>query len=550
VSVRSPASPAAAFAWEFRRRHRWGFLALAVYIVALAIIKLVILVRGQPVKFDSPLTFALAVVVPLSATFTYFLAVFTYGLSGDLAARQSMYPRRMFTLPVSSASLAGWPMILGSLTMVILWLVSRILVVWPADMNMPLIWPGLLAAALLAWTQALTWLPYGLPGLRLVLAVLCLSSVDVVALLALHFSASEPTMAAILVPQIPLAYIVARFAVARARRGVVPDWRSAFAWLGRFSEISWRRHGEFSSPARAQAWYEWRRHGPTLPVWVAILLPFELAVLFAAHDTPALVFAIIFVALVTPPFMAAFVAANVRKPDPNTRDAYGLTPFIATRPMSSAHLIAAKLKMTIWSTIAAWVIVLVAIPLALMLSGTWPTVVDEGRHAIHIMGLARWIVLQILMILAFVLATWKQLVQTLYIGLTGRDWIAKTSLSITLVALCALGPVLDWIISSGDAQALLWDSLRWIFALLVLAKISAAVWVVVRLFHSRLLSDDAIIVGAAGWCLMVIALYAVLAWIVDTDLFPNYLLALIAILAIPLARVSAAPLALAWNRHR
>jgi len=33
-------------------------------------------------------------------------------------------------------------------------------------------------------------------------------------------------------------------------------------------------------------------------------------------------------------------------------------------------------------------------------------------------------------------------------------------------------------------------------------------------------------------------------------LVPRYFLALLAILAIPLARVSAAPLALAWNRHR
>jgi membrane associated rhomboid family serine protease len=76
------------------------------------------------------------------------------------------------------------------------------------------------------------------------------------------------------------------------------------------------------------------------------------------------------------------------------------------------------------------------------------------------------------------------------------------------------------------------------------------VWVAVRLYNSRLLTDRALIVGAAGWCVTVFALYVVLAWIVDTEFFPHYLLALIAILAIPLARLSAAPLALAWNRHR
>jgi hypothetical protein len=39
-------------------------------------------------------------------------------------------------------------------------------------------------------------------------------------------------------------------------------------------------------------------------------------------------------------------------------------------------------------------------------------------------------------------------------------------------------------------------------------------------------------------------------WMLDTPHIPHYLLLLLAILAIPLARLSAAPLALAWNRHR
>ena len=44
----------------------------------------------------------------------YFLAVFSFGLAGDLAARQSIYPARMFTLPVTTAALAGWPMLYGT----------------------------------------------------------------------------------------------------------------------------------------------------------------------------------------------------------------------------------------------------------------------------------------------------------------------------------------------------------------------------------------------------------------------------------------------------
>src|SRR5207237_6672012 len=80
-------SPAAAIAWEFRRRHRWGLLALLAYLAALAAVR--IFVGRRPIDFDNDQTFALVVIVPLTATFIYFLAVFSFGLSGDLAARQS-----------------------------------------------------------------------------------------------------------------------------------------------------------------------------------------------------------------------------------------------------------------------------------------------------------------------------------------------------------------------------------------------------------------------------------------------------------------------------
>jgi hypothetical protein len=39
-------------------------------------------------------------------------------------------------------------------------------------------------------------------------------------------------------------------------------------------------------------------------------------------------------------------------------------------------------------------------------------------------------------------------------------------------------------------------------------------------------------------------------WLIATPFFPHYVLALVAILATPLARLAAAPLALASNRHR
>src|SRR5204862_84389 len=284
--------------------------------------------------------------------------------AGDLAARHSMYPARMFTLPVTNAALVGWPMLYGTAAMAILWLAVRLFAVWPSGIEIPVIWPALLAAALLAWTQALTWMPYGLPGVRLIVAVLCLAALDTVVLLALHFKAGEPRMVAILAPQLSLAYLVARFAVARARRGDVPDWRGMFARPASNTVLT-RRPEHFPSPARTQAWVAWRQPGRSLPEPGGLLLPFELARLLLAKDAPAFVFEILFLAAVTPPFMAACTAWTVSRPNPQVRDSYGVPPFIATRPLTSAELVAAKLKMALRSTLAAWLVLLVATPLAL-----------------------------------------------------------------------------------------------------------------------------------------------------------------------------------------
>src|SRR6266516_2363996 len=451
-------SAARAIAWEFRQRHRWGLVALAGYFLVLATIKLLIPESSLTFNMDSGERFAVVVMVPLTVTFLYVLTVFTFGLSVDVAGRQSMYATRMFTLPVSTPALTLWQMLFGAVAMAILRLATRVLAVWPSGFDIPVIWPALAAVSLLAWTQALTWMPYGLPGIRLIVAVLCLAALETVVLLAIHFKAGEPTMVAILAPQVPLAYLVARFAVARARRGDVPDWRGRSTRSGEVADVLPRPRDHFSSPGRAQAWFEWRRHGRSLPALVGLLLPFELALLWLAKDAPAFVFEILFLALITPPFMAACTAWTVSQPNPQERDSYGVPPFIATRPLTSAELIAAKLKMALWSTLAAWLVVLVALPLALEWSGTWSVVTERARRMHDAFGTPRAATVVLLILAGFIVATWKQLVQSLHIGLTGRAWIVKGSVLLTLTLLILLGPIVEWIIDSPSVQRALWNA--------------------------------------------------------------------------------------------
>jgi len=542
-------SPAAAIAWEFRRRHRRGLIVLTGYLLVLSVIRLLFVRLGQPDSFNDT-QIALFLSVPMTATFMYFMAVFSFGLSGDLAARQSIYPARMFTLPLTAGALAGWPMLYGALAMGMLWLATRLLTVWPSDFEVPVIWPALLAASLLAWTQALTWMSYALPGLRVAVTVLWLAAIDAVVMLALHFKAPERVMLAILAPHVPLAYLAARRAVARARRGEVPDWRGAVAWLPRAIDALPRMREHFPSAARAQAWFEWRRVGLSLPAMVGIVLPFELALLFLFRETPAIVFEILLSVLFTPPFMAAFAAATASRSNSDGSDSYNLTPFLATRPLTSVSLIAARLTATIRSTLAAWLLVLIAIPLALRLTGTLPLVADWTRQLLDAAGTPRAIAIVLLGFAGLLASTWKQLVQGLFIGMSGREWAVKASVFLTLAFLAVMLPLGHWTLRNRAAMAALWNALPWLAALLVCVKLTAAAWIAMRLQASRLLSNRTLVLGAVCWDVAVFALYGVLVWLVPALLIRRYSLALIAILAIPLVRLSAAPLALAWNRHR
>jgi len=230
-------------------------------------------------------------------------------------------------------------------------------------------------------------------------------------------------------------------------------------------------------------------------------------------------------------------------------DGYGVTPFLATRPLTSAALVFAKLKMALWSTLVAWLLVFLSVPLAVLLSDTAALVLDRASRVVATVGTPRAVTIAVLAVLALLLATFKQLVQSLYIGLSGRERIVKASVFLYLSVLAVLGPLAVWLLETGALLSVL-RAVPWILALLAGLKLCAAGWVAVHLYDARLVSDRTLVAGAAVWLVAVLGLHGLLVWLVDAPIFPNYVLLLVAILAVPLARVSAAPLALAWNRHR
>jgi hypothetical protein len=532
--------------WEFLRRHRWGWVAIIAYIATLGGVRLWIFASGHPVTIADDEAFGLFVMFPLSASFFYSVTVYTFGLSGDLAARESLFPPRLLRLPMTSGALAGWPMVYGAVTIVIVWIGARSLAIYPPNFPIPIVWPAFLGVAMLAWAQALTWMPYGLRGARVVATVLWLVSIDVVVILAVLLKLPEWVVIAFLAPQPAIAFMAARAAVARARRGDVPDW--AFATTTR--SVANASALPFRSAARAQFWFEWRRCGLGLPLLVAFVVPVELALFFATGNTADLVFLLLVGVLITPPFLARAAGAAVRRSSPQANDVHGLPVFLATRPMTSAGLVAATLEVSIASTVLVWLFVGIATPIALMLSGTWALVTDRFIRLAAAIGVPRTVAIVVIVVAICILSTWRQLVQSLYVGLTGREWLVTMNVFLTLFVVFLLVPVAKWTLGNGRAFAIVWGAAPAALSVLVGAKLAGAVGVMRMLQQRQVLADRVLILAAAGWAVVVLTLYGTFAWFWGMPYLPRYLLAMLAILLVPIARITAAPLAFDWNRHR
>ena len=542
-------SPSArALSWELFRHHRWGFAGIALYFILILAIRIVQPGFLSPTDGDYSAIFAATTSVPTIIAFFYLIAVFSFGFTGDLSARASMFPARRFSLPVTTAALAGWPLLYGALSAGVLWAWVRAIGYFPPDFVVPRVWPGFLLAVFLAWAQVLTWTPFGWTHARVIISVLLLTAADTIVVLALHFKTAESVMIAVLAPQLPLAFWLALSAVARARRGDVPDWR--FRSI-RARSLRPAASPGFRSAATAQAWFEWRQSGRSLPMLVVCVLPFDLALLFIpGNNTLPIVTVVLATALLLPRLLASFAAPTLYASNPHERDAYGLPPFSATRPITNGEMIAAKLIVAGLSTIAAWALVLVMVPIALYWSGGSAVAWDAIDRLSKFIGASRTIVLAVLILAGAVAATWKQLIQGLCIGLTGRTWLIKSWLFVMLSLLVVLVGLVEFVFASREAEIALMNALPWIPPVLAAVKMPVASWILIRLHRGGVISNRALVIGAVAWTTAVVALHAVFSWFVDTPLLPHDVFWAVAIVAVPLTRLSAAPLALAWNRHR
>jgi hypothetical protein len=494
----------------------------------------------------------------------YVTKVFGYGgMDGRLEARESGFPARMFTLPLRTSVLVGWPMLQGVVAVVLLWVTWASFVLRPSGIEVPLGMTAALAAALVALLQALLWSPFGLPWLRVLAAALVLPPLLLAALYGPDYGAPEVGLLGLFAALVPAAYAVARAGVARARCGDNPEWQVLSELRIRVTPRKERPRRPFPSPARAQLWIEWQRHAPSFlfPVggYLVLLLASYLSwVHWGGGDRIKLL--LLFPA--APLLFAPFLGFEFGRAGETPGNRHLLSSFTATRPMTSTALVAAKLKAAALATLAGWALVTLTVVIGLVATGAYAEVPGGWQHLVQENDVWKVALTALLVAVGLFLVIWKMLINCLFITLAGRPWIERgiglaISLGLPLVALLfsrwagdypAFFEALRNRLNQPDFLEALQHTLTWGAGGSVLLKLTIAAVVLRALVRRGLLEARTLAKLLGLWLFLTGALFT-LAY-VAVPAVPVSLLACGVVLSLPLARVAAAPLALAWNRHR
>jgi hypothetical protein len=142
------------------------------------------------------------------------------------------------------------------------------------------------------------------------------------------------------------------------------------------------------------------------------------------------------------------------------------------------------------------------------------------------------------------------MVETLWIGLTGRKWVETTiAFGTAGLVFVSIGSGF-WIGFHPELHAAALAAVPWLMGLLLAIKLAAAAFVVYGLLHLRLTTAVGAALMTATWLAMVVSLCALALALLPPEFAPARKVIPGIALLIPFARLVAAPLALQWNRHR
>ena len=544
--MRSPAVP---LVWEIFRRGRGAVAAIAG---ATALSWLIDFAeRGNP-PGRTPTTHNQMLGL---LSFLVLFGMFSYvEPTGDRG--MGRFPRRHFTLPVSTLQLVAVPVVAGIIAIELLYLLWMGRLAGPEPKN-PL-FVAVLLGAFMVFYQAVLWTLERIGPLRLVvLGALGIAFFWIGFLPSMGGGAAAWRSPSVLGGVIAVLgagefLLVWRY-VARIRSGAEGRTWGLGAMIRRLADVLPRRRDAFRSPRAAHFWFEWRCTGSGYPALVAGALVFLVGPMsFLIAGDPASTARVLAGALALPIVLAVPAGLAFSKPLFWSEE-MSLPSFVSVRPLSDAELIATKLRVAAVSAMLAWLLVLLFLSAWLSLWAS-PASVQLLFSRLRVMSDGRWPVVAVLVVSSAVFLSWRFLVAGLWAGMSGSralfmSWLAPIGVVIVASAVFDLSALPRWL--RADL-----GRLTPFLAAGVLA-VAVKLWLAVR--GRRWTPVRSMGWYGAAWIAGVASLIA-LGAVVLSDAGGNLptgdvqrlrlAVILLAVLAMPLARVMWAPRFLARNRHR
>jgi hypothetical protein len=468
----------------------------------------------------------------------------------------SLFPTRFFTLPVHTVVLLCPPLLVGTLCILFYWLAVAVCVLRPWGWDVPLLAPALVGATVLASMQALAWWPFSLPWLRAFVLGIVVPGLIAGALILADKGVPAHVIVGISIPLLLFCYATSLIGVSRSRRGT-NAWRSSAS--AELPVAAYRQvPPPFASPLEAQEWLERRRlyvgfviltliclSITPVFIWLADMLlgqlipgtlPDDMKQLDGALTRYGRSWLVLAQLPVLPLLVSAASGGSALGRLSTSGDSPTLSPFLATRALRPADMVAAKLRACAWGIAILWALTYV---MGLLWAVGMGRVTELAEHLVAITGSVPAALLVFIGgVIVLPVISWSWLVSGMGVKVLPWPLLEVVPAFFCIGALLFPGlliadklepwrPVLGWMVVAG---------LAW--------KAWAVSSVVNGLRREKLVRDQTIAWVLTSWAMLLCVVLALFA--VVFGLSP--LLAGVAVLLLPLARLLAAPLVLA--RHR
>jgi hypothetical protein len=548
-------SPLTALAWEIWHRGRRSIGLVLGCLALCALINLAIVARlpTESARANFAPFFGLLMVL----SFLLLMGIFNY-TEFNSTREWHGFPYRLFVLPIRTWKLVALPMLLGVVSVELVYF-GWIKLVWSREQIIMPGWFAVVLGAYVVFYQTTLWSLAGLRITRMIaLGVGGVSGIAVAWLPALGTQVPSPWLAEkrliLLVSGTALlAFLLAWASVCRQRGGGGRRHNRLKTLLDRIADAMPQRTQPFRSAPGAQFWFEWRHTGWLLPASTLLVLAI-IGPLSAAYQTEAQFTVNTLIKLLAmPPVLAFAIGKGFIKPQFWSTD-LSLPTFLAVKPLPSGDFVITKMKVAALSVALTWLFVLAFIALWLPL---WANTANLKQllFEFRMFYPRSWQTVAALYLAGFMVLSWRCLVSGLWVGLSGSRlyYVGSLALQVIVPSLVLLACGI-WSDSIDEAIRTHPDRVKsvalavigWALALAVVFKVWLAVfsWQAITPIRTR-----QYLLLWSGATLGFVALAILSRPPFDFNRV-EHLLVLGALLLCPFARLGLAPWSFTRNRHR